>query len=92
MTVNLQTGVILVDTDAGKRVHPSVFWSEVSRVGFVPVAMELWATGSFDADSFAVDGGRWPLVNRGPAEGSRRRAHFRVVDGSEDPPRVEILD
>lgn len=91
-TVNLQEGLIHVETDPAKSVLPSMFWKEILRVGFVPERMELWATGTFDAHSFALDGARWLLVNAGPGDGGERRAHFKVVSGGEDPPRVEFVD
>ena len=81
-----------METDPTKPALPSAFWKEIQRVGFVPERMEVWATGTFDAHSFALDGARWPLVNKGPADGGPRRARFRVVDGGEDPPKVEFLD
>ena len=36
--------------------------------------------------------GTWPLVNRPPSKDVTRRAHFKIVNGTEDPPRVEFLD
>ncbi len=92
MTINLQDGFIHVETDLTKPVLPMMFWKEILRVGFVPERMEVWATGTFDAHSFSLDGAFWPLLNIGPAEGGPRRGHFRIVEGGEDPPKVEFLD
>lgn len=91
-TVNLADGLIVVTTDPSQPVNPSHFWRELERVGFVPVKMEIWAAGRFEQHSFALEGGRWPLVNKGPAEAETRRAHFGVVEGAEDPPRVAFID
>lgn len=87
VTVKLQEGLIVVETDATKPVLPSALWKEILRVGFLPERMEVWATGTFDGRSF----GRWSLVNEGPGSGERR-AHFKVVNGAENPPKVEFVD
>jgi hypothetical protein len=92
VTVQLQDGVILVDTDARRSVRPSAFWRELSRIGFAPVSMEVWATGTIEGDFFDLDDSRWPLSNGGSATTARRRRHFRVLNAGEDPPRVEALD
>ena len=92
MTVKLQSGLILVDIDVRRWVLPSAFWTEVSRIGFVPVEMEIWANGTFDGDSFVLDGGRWPLVNDGPKDLKLRRGHFKVLNACANPLRVEFLN
>jgi hypothetical protein len=92
VTVKLQEGLVVVETDPTEPVLPSLFWKEILRVGFLPERMAIWATGTFDAHSFALDGVRWPLLNKGAAEAGRRRAHFKVAEGGEDPPQVEFVD
>jgi len=88
VTVRLQEGLVLVDTDPGGRVRPSSYFTEISRVGFVPVEMEIVATGEFEAGAFVVDGGRWPFAGPAPPGQGRRTVRFRVANGAEDPPRV----
>lgn len=92
VTVKLQDGVVQAETDTSLPIVPSLLWNEIIRVGFVPVSMEIWAMGTFDEHSFRLDGGRWPLANRGPQDKGPRRAHLRIVNGAEDPPKVEFLD
>jgi hypothetical protein len=70
-TVRLQEGLVVVETDPAAAVLPSAFWKEIRRVGFEPVRMELWATGTF---------------------GGAGRARYRVANGEEDPPKVELKE
>ena len=90
-TINLHEGLILAITDPSQSVTPAQFWQEVQGVGFLPVKMEVWATGTFEGNSFDLDGGSWPLANAAPSDKGPRRAHFRILTGSEDPPKVEFL-
>lgn len=92
VTVKLQEGLVIAETDAAHRVLPSALWKEIARVGFVPARLEVWATGTFEADSFVLDGGRWLIEGRKPPAGERRRAHLRLLHGGEDPPHVEVLE
>lgn len=92
VTVRLQENVVVAETDPGQPVLPVAIWKEIERVGFVPQNMELWVDGVLDGDSFAVGGKRWPLVKPGLSGGERRRAHVRVIDGGEDPPKVELME
>ena len=90
VTVKLQDGRVVVETDPTRPVLPADLWREIGRVGFVPAKMEIRAQGLFDGRSFEIDGRKWPLVNAAPA--GRRKARLKVVDGGEDPPRVESVD
>ncbi len=90
--INLADGLILADTDPAEPVSPSTFWREVRRVGFTPERMEVWAKGLLGEAAFVTGNARWPLVKPGPAEKNLRRIHLRVAEGSEDPPRVEVVE
>ena len=92
ITVKLQEGIIVANTDPLRPVLPALFWKEVARVGFVPVRLEMWATGHLEEKAFAIGHARWPLVKPGSAEGHSRRIHLKVADASEDPPRVEVAE
>lgn len=81
---------MVVDTDPVRPVFPAGIWKEIARVGFVPAEMKVWATGTFDGDSFRLGDARWALAK--PAPPGKRRAHLKVTRGGEDPPRVEVLE
>jgi hypothetical protein len=88
VTVRLQEGLVLVDTDPGRSVRPSAYFTEISRVGFQPVEMEIVATGEFEDGAFVVDGGRWPVAGAATPGPGRRTVRLKVADGAADPPRV----
>lgn len=92
VTVKLQEGVIVATTDPGKPVLPATVWKEIVRVGFKPAEMEVRARGTFEEGAFVIDGRRWPLAGRAPAERRLRGARLRTPEGAEDPPRVEVLE
>lgn len=89
MTVKLQQGLILADTDPAWPVLPSALWNEVARVGFHPVRMEILARGTFESDAFQIDGTRWPFEGELPAGTLTGPVWLAIKDGAEDPPRVE---
>ena len=91
MTVRLQEGLVFVDTDPAKGVRPSNYFHEITRVGFLPVGMEVIARGAFEGGAFVVDGGRWPLVDPAATALGPGPARLRVAVGFEDPPRVTPL-
>ena len=92
VSVRLQEGFVIAETDASQPVLPASIWKEIARVGFVPAQMEIWAEGTFEAGAFLLDGKSWPLVGSGPPAGTKRRVHLKVLNGGEDPPRVELVE
>lgn len=92
VTVKLQEGVIIATTDPSEPVLPSASWTEIARVGFKPVAMEVRARYSVDEGVVVVDGRRWPLAGPALTDKGPRTARLKVRDGAEDPPRVEALE
>jgi hypothetical protein len=91
VTVRLQENLVLVETDPRAEVQPSAIWNEVERVGFVPGNMEILAEGVIEGNSLVVGGGRWPLEIAVPASPERRKVRLRVMNGGQDPPRVELM-
>lgn len=92
VTVRLQEGIVIAATDAGEPVLPAAVWKEIARVGFKPVEMEVRARGNFEEGAFMVDGRRWPLFRAAPPGRAPRTARLKVQEGSEDPPRVEVVE
>jgi hypothetical protein len=92
VTVKLQEGIVVVTTDSSRQVLPAAVWKEIVRVGFKPVEVEIRARGTFEGTAFAVDGHRWPVAGRVPAESGSRIARLRVREGAGDPPRVEVIE
>lgn len=91
VTVKLQDGLVITETDDSQAVLPRALWKEIARVGFTPVRMELRARGALEEAAFVIDGRRWSL-SRPSGERGPRTARLRIEEGACDPPRVEVLE
>lgn len=91
VTVKLQEGLVIAETNPDAPVLPAELWSEIVRVGFKPAAMDILATGTVENGAFVLGGRRWPLSGAAPDDPGPRRVHLKVKDGGADPPEVEVM-
>lgn len=90
VTVKLQDGLVVVETDPAAAVLPADLWKEIQRVGFLPDGMEIRAEGLIHDGVFEIDGRQWRLVNAAPS--GKRKARLKIIRGSEEPPTVEFIE